>query len=597
MILSEKSTFLLLLNLSKYITKREKRNFIFLIIQSLLVSFFETSVIFVLAPFLTLLVSPNLIPDNNFIFNFLNTRFDSNHIYLLGSLLVFLAISSAIMRSTYLYNERKFAAKIGTKLSLKAYSNVIRQPLSFHIDSKSSNIISNLTYINLLITGILQPVFQIISTTILAFGIVFTILYIYPKESIFMLTILISLYSSLSILFRRKIKKTSNLSDVYTKSLLKLQTESLRSIKEIILGDFYNYFEKKYYKLDKPLRKLGVQISILATLPRYIIESLAIALISIISMYFVSMSKNSEVLVVLGVLALAFQRLLPTVQQLYGSLVTLGSNKYTLIGILDLLKNNLKVEFKNEEIVFNKIKIKEIHLKNVTFKYKDQTLALKGIDLSIYKGEKIGIIGTTGGGKSTLINIILGLIKPSSGQIKFNNLNLDDNLLKNWHDQLNHVPQSIFLNDTSIYENISFGIERELISYKDVLRAAKDSSIHSFIKTLPNGYETMIGEGGIKLSGGQRQRIGIARALYKKKEFLILDEATNALDAFTENLLIEKLISNKNLTLIAICHRISMFKNFDKIVIIEKGRITRIGTFQELINSSKIFKKLLSFDK
>ena len=413
-----------------------------------------------------------------------------------------------------------------------------------------------------------------------------------------MLTTLISLYSLVSILFRKRIKRTSNLSDIYTKSLLKLQSESLRSIKDIILGNLQEYFEKKYYNLDKPLRGLGVQISILATLPRYLIESLAIALISLISMYFVSISKNSEVLVILGVLALAFQRLLPTIQQLYGSLVTLGSNKYTLIGILDLLQNYLELKKKKQRIISKKITISSIHLENISYRYKDQTLALKGLDLSISSGEKVGIIGTTGGGKSTLINIILGLIKPSSGQITFNdNLILNETLLNNWHNQLNHVPQSIFLNDASIYENIAFGIERESISYKDVYRAAKDSAIHNFIESLPNGYETIVGELGIKLSGGQKQRIGIARALYKKKDFLILDEATNALDAFTENFLIEKLMSYKNLTLIAICHRISVFKNFDKIIIIEKGKITNVGNFEELESNSQLFKKLINFDK
>ena len=378
-----------------------------------------------------------------------------------------------------------------------------------------------------------------------------------------------------------------------------MQSESLKSIKDIIIGNFYKYFENKYFLIDKPLRKLGVQISIMSTAPRYVIESFAIALIALTGMYFVSISKNSEVLVILGVLALAFQRLLPTVQQFYGSIVTLGSNKYCLAGILELLNNYIEINNNNEKLeAYKAVKISRINLENITYRYQDRTLAINGIDLSITQGQKIGIIGATGGGKSTLLNIILGLISPTSGKITFNdNCALEDNLLRNWHNQLSHVPQTIFLNDASISENIAFGIDKELISKRNIINASKDAQIHNYINSLPNGYNTVIGEGGVKLSGGQRQRIGIARALYNKKNYLILDEATNALDALTENRLIERLLLNKRLTLIAICHRISVFKNFDKIIILEKGKIIDIGTFDELENNSEIFKRLLKLDQ
>ena len=596
------NTFKLLLELSKYTTLKDKKKFLFLIIHSLFVSLFETSVIFILAPFLSALLDPDFFKNqDNFISIFLNSRIQSNPIYTLGFLLIFLSISSTLIRSSYVYKERSFAASIGTKLSLKAYSNVIRQDYKYHVTKKSTEIISNLTYVNLLITGVLQPGLQIISSSILAIGILTTILYLYTLESFLTIGLLIFIYSLITILFRKKVRKISILSDIYTKDLLKLQSESLRSVKDIILGKYQNYFENKYKKIDKPLRFLQVQISLLTTIPRYIVECFAICMISLLGIYFVIIKQNNEVFILLGVLALAFQRLLPTIQQFYGSLVTLRSYKYCLVGILDLLSNYMISGNTVHENLYEPssfIKISKINLSNISYKYEDQKLALDKINLTIDKGDKIGIVGTTGGGKSTLLNIILGLIFPSNGTITFNNeYELNSQLLTNWHKQISHVPQSIFLSDTSIRENIAFGINKNEISKIKLDKAAKDSLLDSFVQDLPNKYETLVGEAGVKLSGGQRQRIGIARALYRDNDYLILDEATNALDAVTENLLINRLISYRSLTLIAICHRISVLKNFDKIIILEKGKIIDIGTFNELENKSEMFRQLLRLDQ
>ena len=281
----------------------------------------------------------------------------------------------------------------------------------------------------------------------------------------------------------------------------------------------------------------------------------------------------------LGGLALSAQRLLPSLQIIYSSWAQVKGSKAAQENVLNMMNIPIqKTKEKNKSFDFKE----KLSLESVSFSYNDSSpLILRNINLDIYKGERIGLIGKTGSGKSTLVDIFMGLLKPSVGNIKVDdfdlyNDNTEDNLI-NWRSLIAHVPQNIFLSDCSIAENIAIGCKKSEIDMVHLKRVAKLSKVDEFVETTKNGFNEVVGERGIRLSGGQRQRIGIARALYRKKSILIFDEATSALDSNTENLVMDSINNlSRNITLILIAHRISTLNNCDRIIRIEKGQIIKI---------------------
>ena len=233
----------------------------------------------------------------------------------------------------------------------------------------------------------------------------------------------------------------------------------------------------------------------------------------------------------------------------------------------------------------------------MSFSYKnDERMTLQDINLSIYSGEFIAIVGFTGSGKSTLADLILGLLKPSQGNIFVEDVDIhqDESYLKHWHQRIAHVPQSIYLADTNIESNIAYGLPPHNVNQTRLLLAAQQASIAEFINSLSDGFQTFVGERGVSLSGGQRQRIGIARALYKQSELLILDEATSALDNYTEQLVMTSIKNLKsNVTMCVIAHRLSTILHCDRIVVLDKGKITGIGRYDDLIDNNPIFRSLV----
>jgi ATP-binding cassette subfamily B protein len=313
--------------------------------------------------------------------------------------------------------------------------------------------------------------------------------------------------------------------------------------------------------------------------PRYLLESIGLIIITIIA-YLISHNniEPSLEITILGTFALGAQRLLPAFQQIYSSWAGMGAQIYSARNVLDLLDQNAETEednFKNFE--FNKSF--EIKCEAVSFQYKKTVKeTLSNINFSIKPGERIGIIGKTGGGKSTLLDLIMGLLKPSSGRLLVNNIDVNlkynKNFLKSYQSQISHVPQNIFLSDSSIIENIAFGVPNSEIIMTKVKKAAREAMADEFIENLPEGYNTKVGERGIRLSGGQRQRIAIARALYKDSRIIFFDEATSALDEKTERDLINSIYSlKKDITLVMISHRLSTLSYCEKIVEIKNKKI------------------------
>jgi len=284
----------------------------------------------------------------------------------------------------------------------------------------------------------------------------------------------------------------------------------------------------------------------------------------------------------LGLLAIGAQRMLPALQIAYSSWASIRGEMDSLWDIISFLDQKLPVQTEvtnQSSIPFNEC----IQLIGIAFRHGENPWILREISLRIEKGSRVGFIGVTGSGKSSLLDIIMGLLPATDGQIK-----IDDELLtsenhRQWHNRIAHVPQNIFLSDTSIEENIAFGIDRQMIDYERVKLAAKQAQIDNFIESLPNRYQTSVGERGIRLSGGQRQRIGIARALYKQADLLILDEATSALDTETEEQVMASIAAlNKNLTVLTVAHRLSTLRDCSQIIELKGGIVSKIMTFEQL---------------
>ena len=371
--------------------------------------------------------------------------------------------------------------------------------------------------------------------------------------------------------------------------MIKVLQEALGGIRDVLIDGAQNVYCNIFRDADWRLRRAQSNIAIISVSPRYVVEAIGIALISAMA-YSLARGPGGlgSAIPVIGTLALAAQRMLPLLQQSYASWSSIRGGQAGLADALDFLDQplpNYAGIFPPSPIPFER----EIAFDRIGFKYaEDQPWVFRELNLTIKKSTRVGFIGTTGSGKSTLLDIIMGLLSPSEGTLKIDgNAILGENC-KMWQAHIAHVPQSIFLSDASVSENIAFGVPVDQIDFKKVRRAAEKAQIASTIEEWPDRYDTEIGERGVRLSGGQRQRIGIARALYKEADVIVFDEATSALDSETERAVMQAINSlGRDLTILIVAHRLTTLRECDQVVELEAGRISRIGSYQKIVRTEK----------
>jgi len=339
-----------------------------------------------------------------------------------------------------------------------------------------------------------------------------------------------------------------------------------------------------YREADSRLRRAQASIQIIGAAPRFFIEALGISLIALLAYTLVSREHGfAGALPVLGVLALSAQRMLPVLQQLYQSVISMRGAQASLVEVLHLMEQEDESKLRDPSprpITFTH----SIQLSNLSYRYlESQDWVLRKINLKIEKGSRVGLIGSTGSGKSTVLDIIMGLLTPTLGSLIIDNTPIINENRRNWQIRIAHVPQTIFMADTSIAENIAFGTPTERIDYDRVVKVARQAQIDESIRSLRDGYRTLVGENGIRLSGGERQRIGIARALYKNADVLVFDEATSALDGETENSLMKAIDSiDSDITILMVAHRLTTLRGCDKIFRLEDGVLVDIEGLNEV---------------
>ncbi len=554
---------------------KRKRQLGFLSIFILISSVFEILTLATIQPFLEALEQSNTkdnLLNNNF--SFFSGIFSNSQPSLISLLFIFIIflITSAFFRLLTIYLINHFAASLGNELGSTAYSNSLYQPYEYHLKTNTSSIISTIVTKTSSLTDTIRYLMSFFSSIFIFLAIFLSLLKIN-----FSITFIISfsfiVFYALLILFINK--RIDNISKIKS-NLVRQQTQALQEglgfIRDIILDKCQSTFVKNFKWKDRKLRFIDAKSNFLESSPKYFLEVIGI-IILILAALFYSRNNPIKIIPILGTFAFGIQRLLPPLQQIYGSYVFIETHKYSTYNVLSLLQNE-----RNKELYINK-KFREnfkneIQFKNVFFKYNpNSNYILKDFDLTIQKGEKLGLIGKSGVGKSTILDLIMGLTKPSEGVITVDGKNIHESGFKieGWYTQISHVPQNIFLSDQTLAENIAFGIDKNDIDMKKLKEAIKISQLDKLVENSENGLFSNVGERGIQISGGQRQRIGIARAIYKGGKILILDEATSALDINTEDSIMEFIKNlNEEYTLLIVSHRQNALKFCDRVIDIKE---------------------------
>ncbi|WP_254929236.1 ABC transporter ATP-binding protein [Cyanobium sp. T1B-Tous] len=491
------------------------------------------------------------------------------------------AVLAALIRLANLWLNGRLAAEVGSDLSCEAFQRTLYQPYQKHLLSNSSTVIAGtITQITRSVAAF-TALLQLITAAVVAIGLLTGLLLIDWQVALGAATLFASVYGLLAVTARRQFHMNSHRIAEAARHQIKTLQEVLGAIRDVLLDGNQAYYLQKYEQLDKPQRLLQAKNYYLASSPKFILEALGMVAIALLSgLLVLQQGSGSSVIPLVGVLALGAQRLLPALQQVYFNWSLLKGFNADLAGVLALLNQPLPPKVS----VADPLPLREaIRLEGVCFRYgPDPHDVLQGLDLEIRRGERIGLIGSTGSGKSTTVDVLMGLLAPTAGRVLVDGADLHDpahpEKLDAWRAAIAHVPQSIYLADSSIAENIAFGVARQEIDMARVKQAAEQAQIASFIEGSPEGYQSFVGERGIRLSGGQRQRIGIARALYKQARVLVLDEATSALDSGTENAVMAAVegLSNE-LTIVMIAHRLSTVQHCDRLIHLAQGAVSADG--------------------
>ncbi|MBS7808572.1 ATP-binding cassette domain-containing protein [Variovorax sp. PCZ-1] len=565
--------------LSEYLPRRRKRQFVALTLLGLVGGVAEIASVGMIVPFLAALLDPTSFAK----FQFMNLDWEifrlANHewVVLLTTLFCILVLVSGMLRLLVLYANNKFCFAIGHDLSLLAYSGTVRENYSAHTQRNSSEVINVLTTsINEVIFYVILSCLTMISSGLIMVAIATVIVIIVPAYATISLGLLAAVYIALTLSLRSKLQRNSALITISQVRSQKLIQESLMGIREIAVDAAQGTFISLFDNTDKGMRTAQYQNQFMAQSPRFLLEMMGTLVIAGLAFVMVNSQQAGvgAAISILAVMAIGLQRLLPVAQSFYQSWTMLQGARSSLDQTLDLLRQVSKNKPIQSVTELPSMQT-SLSLVNVSFKYPDREVeTLSNINLTIPKGVAIGVIGKTGAGKSTLIDIVLGLQLPTSGHVTIDGVELTPTVMASWRRQVAHVPQSIFLLDASISENVAFGVAPGAIDQARVIEMCQQVGLDTFIQALPGTYSCAVGERGVQMSGGQRQRLAIARALYKRAAVLVFDEATSALDIQTEQDIVELLYSYRpELTMIFVAHRLATVERCDMLVELVDGQL------------------------
>lgn len=586
--------------LTYLLSRKDRKKAIILLFFVLVMAFFEMMGVVSILPFIAVLTNPEVIETNKVlisIFNFsksFGVETNTEFIFFLGIVVMIMLLVSLSFKSITIFYQLRFTSMCQYRIAKYLLKNYLSQPYSWILNRHSADLGKTiLSEVGVVITKGLKPVVTLITQTVITLALVSMLAVVNLKLTIIIgLTFGVSyftIYWSIRGLLNKIGKERLKANELRFKTII----EAFGAFKLLKITNLEKTIVTKFSNFAKIFARHQASAQILSQIPRYALEAVAFGGILLVVLFYMKQTGEfNEIVPIIALYAFAGYRLMPALQHIYSNFTHLRTVGPSLDKMYNDLKNLRKIQpIKNQKVVsFNK----SISLKNIYYNYPNSIKkSLENISLDISARSTVGIVGITGSGKTTLVDIILSLLQPQKGILRVDDLEINQENNQNWQKLIGYVPQDIYLLDESIMANIAFGIDKEKVSQKSVEYAAKIANLHNFIlNELPLKYETKIGEKGVRLSGGQRQRIGIARALYHNPKVLILDEATSSLDDITEKTIMNEVNElRKDITIIMIAHRLSTVKKCDKIYILEDGRVKNQGSFEKLAKDSDLFQE------
>lgn len=582
----------LLGRLWRYITPRRRGQVVLLLVLIIITSFAEILSIGAVLPFLAVLTAPSRIFGHPVAQPFIQALglISADQLLLPLTIAFGLAVlMGGSMRLLLLWASTRLSFAAGADLSISIYRRTLYQSYAVHVSRNSSEILNGISSKTSNVINTMMMFLNLIASSVMLIAILIALLSVEPIIALAAFGGFGLIYGFVIRITRNRLLLNSQRVAHESTQVIKSLQEGLGGIRDVLIDGSQATYCQIYRNADLPLRRAQASIAFISASPRYAMEALGMMLITALA-YMLSQQSDGIVkaIPVLGAIALGAQRLLPVLQQAYGAWTNIKGGQASLQDALELLDQPLP-DYADQPAAEPLSFRQQIGLSQLSFRYSPQTpWVLKKLDFAIAKGSRVGFIGITGSGKSTLLDIVMGLLQPTEGTLEIDGQPITLNNQRAWQAHIAHVPQVIFLADSTIEENIAFGQPKDQIDHERVRRAARQAQIACIIEAWPEQYQTFVGERGIRLSGGQRQRIGIARALYKQADVLIFDEATSALDNETEQAVMQATEGlSKDLTILIIAHRLTTLKNCTQIVEIADGGIKRRGSYQRIVAMSE----------
>ncbi len=584
------------------LSKAERKETLILLVMILVMSILDVAGVVSILPFITVLGSPELVETNpvlSWAYNYFGFNARSEFFFFLGGLVFVTLIISLAWKTATQYKLLSFVFMREHSIGVRMFEGYLNQPYSWFLDRNSSELGKNLlSELRELLSKMLLPAINVISQGTVSLLMLIMLLIVDFKLSLIVAAVLglfyVTIYKAISNLLTRmgSMRYESN------RERFKVATESLFAIKEVKIGGVEDLYIKRFNSSAKEFAKNEAQLKTITALPRYALEAIAFGGMVLILLSVLD-DKNgvSQILPTVALYAFAGYRLLPAMQALYSNLTSLRFSETIINELYKEIESLGNVDKKKdkEDVSF----LDKITLNNVSFNYPgtDRSI-LSNLSLTIPVNNMVGLVGLTGSGKTTLVDIILGLLEPQKGSLRVDGAEINSKNIINWQRKLGYVPQQISLIDASLAENIAFGIKKDEINMDTVQKVSRIANLHDFVNNnLKDGYNTAIGERGVKLSGGQRQRVGLARAIYHNPSVLVLDEATSALDNTTERFVMDSIKKlGQEITIIIIAHRLSTIRDCDVIYHLDKGNIVSKGTYEDLLDTDKKFFEMVDYE-
>ncbi len=572
-----------------HLLPRRKQQLAALFFLMIIASFAEVFTIGAVLPFLGVLTAPEKIFTHELAQPFmtiLQVKSAQDLLLPVALSFMFAALFSGCARLALLWLQMRLSMAIGADFSVQVYERTLYQPYSLHISRNSSEILAGVAKASGLVRTLIQPVMLLLSSLIILIAVITTLVIIQPVISLAALVGFGLIYAAVVSITGRRIAHNSQTIAAQQGRVTKAIQEGLGGIRDVLIDGTQPVYSKLYKDAFVPMQRALTGNQVVGASPRFAVEALGMVLIASLACLLAAGSGTvggaTNAIPVLGALALGAQRLLPMLQQIFSAFVTIKGDLASTQDALNLLDQPMPEHVHAPPatpVAFNT----SITLKDLGFRYTPQgPWVLRQLNLEVPKGSRVGFVGVTGSGKSTLLDLVMCLLTPTEGALLIDNKSIKPHNTRAWQAHISHVPQAIFLSDTSIAENIAFGVPRQQIDLRRVQQAAQQAQIAQTIEGLRDGYNTLVGERGVRLSGGQRQRIGIARALYRRANVIIFDEATSALDIETEVAVMQGVETlGRDITILVIAHRITTLKNCDLIVEIANGSLSFIGSYKE----------------